>query len=213
MEIVELPVSSIQVPEDNPNEMDDAMQARLRRSIERFGCQAPLVVRPAGPDRWETIGGAQRLGVLRALGEATAPCVVVAADDAEARLLGQALNHIVGQDNDGLRGELLRQLLEALPQEEVLAILPDSARSLEALTSLGQEDMAAHLRAWEQTQGARLRHLTFQFQEEELAVVQQALGRAVGLLTEPGAGPNRRGQALAAICLAYLKNLEQGDIV
>jgi ParB family chromosome partitioning protein len=147
------------------------------------------------------------------MAEATAPCVVVVADDAEARLLGQALNHIVGQDNDGLRGELLRQLLEALPQEEVLAILPDSARRLEALTSLGQEDMAAHLRAWEQTQGARLVHLTLQFQKVELAVVQQALGQAMGLLTEPGGSPNLRGQALAAICLAYLKNFEKGGIV
>ena len=213
METVDLHISSIQVPEGNPNEMDDAMQARLRRSIERFGCQAPLVVRQIGPGCWETVGGAQRLGVLRAMGEATAPCVVVVADDAEARLLGQALNHIVGQDNDGLRGELLRQLLEALPQEEVQAILPDSARSLEALTSLGQEDMAAHLRAWEQAQGARLRHLTFQLQEEELAVVQQALGQAVGLLTEPGENPNRRGQALAGICRSYLKNLEKEAIV
>ncbi len=213
MEIVELPVSSIQVPEGNPNEMDDAMRARLRRSIERFGCQAPLVARQIGPDRWETVGGAQRLGVLRTMGKPTAPCVVIAADDAEARLLGQALNHIVGQDNDGLRGELLRQLLEALPQEEVLAILPDSARSLEALTSLGQEDMAAHLRAWEQSQGARLRHLTFQFQEAELAVVQQALGQAMGLLTEPGESPNLRGQALAGICRCYLKNHEKEGIV
>ncbi len=77
-----------------------------------------------------------------------APCVVVSADDAEARLLAQALNHIAGTEDIGLRAETLRRILESLSQDEVLALLPETAESLEQLTSMGEEDLSEHLRAW-----------------------------------------------------------------
>jgi ParB family chromosome partitioning protein len=48
--------------------MDETMRSRLRCSIQRFGLVVPLVVRPVGDDCYETIGGAQRLVVLRELG-------------------------------------------------------------------------------------------------------------------------------------------------
>ena len=44
-------------------EMDLEMRARLRRSVERFGLLVPLLVREVAPGRYETIGGAQRLGI------------------------------------------------------------------------------------------------------------------------------------------------------
>ena len=210
MEVVDLPIGAISTPEWNPNEMDQVMRTRLRRSIERFGCQVPLLVRPVGPDRYETIGGAQRLAVLGELGAATAPCVLVQVDDAEAKLLSQALNHIAGEDNPGLRAELLRHLLDALPQEDVLTILPDSAKNLQALASMGQESMAEHLQSWQQAQQARLHHLTLQLQPDELNLVEEALSRAIAQLRGHQNGPNLRGQAFTAICQFYL---EHGGIV
>ena len=115
MEIVDLPLSSIQPGAWNPNEMNEAMLAHLRSSIQRFGLVVPLVVRPLGSRQYESIGGAQRLAILKELGLSEASCVVVTADDAEARLLGQALNHIAGSDNLGLRAQVLREILESTP--------------------------------------------------------------------------------------------------
>ncbi len=154
MEIVDLPVDSISPAEWNPNEMDESMLAHLRTSISRFGLVVPLAVRSVGSDSFETVGGAHRLKVARELGMASVPCVVIEADDAGARLLGQALNHIAGSDNLGLRAEVLRDILESMPQEDVMALLPETAASLQALTSIGKQPIAQALQQWEQAQKA-----------------------------------------------------------
>ncbi len=138
MNIVDLPIDSIIPAQWNPNEMDLDMLSHLRHSVQRFDLVVPLVVRNVGDNRHETIGGAQRLSVLRELGMTTAPYVVVEADDSEARLLGQALNHVAGSDNLGLRAEVMREILEDKSPEEVMALLPETAASLQALTAVGE---------------------------------------------------------------------------
>src|SRR5918996_252232 len=125
MRIVDLYLESIQAADWNPNQLDGADLDRLRQSIQRFGLVAPLVVRSIGEDVYETIGGAQRLSVLRELGIEAVPCVIVEADDVEARLLSQCLNRIAGEDDLGLKAELLRKVLAELPQQEVLRVLPE----------------------------------------------------------------------------------------
>jgi ParB family chromosome partitioning protein len=114
-----------------------------------------------GNNHYETIGGAQRLCILKEMNTSEAECVIVAADDAEARLLSQALNHIAGSDNLGLCAQVLREILESKSQDEVLALLPETAASLQDLTSIGEQSIAQALQHWEQTQKARLRHLAF----------------------------------------------------
>ena len=87
MDVIELPVIAIEAPTWNPNVMDDAMVSHLARSIQRYGFLVPLVVRPVDHGRYETVGGAQRLSAIKALGYEQAPCVVVDADGSNARLL------------------------------------------------------------------------------------------------------------------------------
>ena len=205
MQLIDLPLDRIVAAPWNPREMNEAMRGRLRHSVQRFGLVAPLVVRPLGDGQYETVGGAQRLAVLRELGSVTVPCVVVATDDAEARLLSQALNHITGSDNLGLRAEVLRHILEALPMDEVLGLLPDSAQGLQALAGMGQESIAQALGRWEQAQHARLRHLAFQLTDAQLAVVEQALERLLSLASQQSGNPNKRGVALYLLCLGFLE--------
>ena len=66
-------------------------------------------------------------------------------DDAQARLLAQALNHVHGDYDLGLRAELIREVMQVLPEEEVLAILPDTVDGLKGMASMGQETMAGYL--------------------------------------------------------------------
>jgi ParB family transcriptional regulator, chromosome partitioning protein len=206
MRVVDVPFQQIHAAVWNPNQMDEAMRARLCRSIERFGMVVPLVVRHMGQDSYETIGGAQRLTVLQELQIDTVPCVVVEANDAHARLLAQALNRIQGQDDLGLQAELIREVLQSLPQEEVLQLLPETAQGLQALSSLGQEVMADYLKNWQQAQAARLKHLTFRFNQHQIEVVEEALAQIMPQVRETGSpSPNTRGTALYFLCKAYLE--------
>ena len=61
------------------------------------------MVRPIGNERYEVLAGNQRLRVLRELDVDSVHCVVVDLDDADARLLAQALNRIHGDDDLELR--------------------------------------------------------------------------------------------------------------
>ena len=206
MQLVELPLSAIEDPDWNPNFMDELTRNRLRASIERFGLVVPLVVRQISGNRYETVGGAQRLAALSELGYDSVSCIVVKADDVEARLLAQALNRIQGEDDLGLKADALRRVLDVLPQEEVLSLLPETPESLQALASLGQIDMASHLKAWQKAQSARLRHLTFQLIPDQLELVEETLTRVMPEAREArGDSPNTRGTALYLLCKSYLE--------
>ena len=140
--------------------------------------------------------------------------MVVDADDAEARLLAQALNHIQGVDDPSLRAEALRDILASVPAEEVLGVLPETAASLAGLATLGQVDLAEHLQAWEQAKASRLRHLQIELTAEQLTVVEAALERvraAAPQGVDHGANPNRRGNALFLLCRHFLDQLEDGS--
>jgi ParB family chromosome partitioning protein len=205
MEIVDLPLDQLHEAPWNPNQMDPLIMARLRESISRYGLVQNLVVRTRPDASFEVLSGNQRLQLLRDLGRTTAPCVVVDLNDTHARLLAQALNRIQGEDDLGLRAELLRNVLTGMPQEEVLALLPETAQSLQALSSLGQQDMASYLEAWEKAQASRLRHLVFQLTPVQLEVVQEALKRMMPRAREKLDGsPNVRGTALYLLAKSYL---------
>ena len=208
MEVVDLDIVTVMVGNWNANAMDAQMRSRLSRSIQRFGLVVPVVVRRLGDGTYETIGGAQRLEVLREIGAVIVPSVVVEADDIDARLLSQALNHIAGEDDLGLRAEVIRYLLDAVPQDELQGILPDSADELRALASMGETDLAEHLEAWQRAQAARLRHLQLQLTESQLEVVEEALEHAMAGSGANDGNPNRRGNAMVAICRAYLAYIE-----
>jgi ParB family transcriptional regulator, chromosome partitioning protein len=197
MNFIDIPLDQLREASWNPNQMDGAMLERLRESLRRFDVVTNLVVRPLGGASYEVISGNQRLQVLRELGRESVPCAVVDLDDANARLLAQALNRVQGEDDLGLRADLLREVLKALPQEDVLSLLPETAASLQALASLGQQDMARHLQNWQQAQSARLRHLTFQSTPDQLKVIEEALTQVIPRAREINTGnPNPRGNAL-----------------
>ena len=204
MNVIEIPIDSITPASWNPNELPDEMRARLRRSMELFGLVVPLVVRELDDGTYETVGGAHRLEIALGMGFEKIPCVVVDVDDADARLLSQALNHIAGEDNLGLRAALIKEVLEEKPMEEVLSLLPDSAESLTALSSLGEEDLAAGLAQWQAEQAARLKHMTFQLVPSQLEVVEEALERAGQDVQRDDGNPNRRGVALYSLAKRFL---------
>ena len=206
MNVVDLPIDQLREAPWNPNEMDQGMMARLRESLRRFGVVENLIVRPAANGHFEVIGGNHRFRVLMEAGYATVPCLVVELDDARARLLAQALNHIAGTDDLGPKAELLREVLTELPDEEVVGLLPETAESLRALASLREEDLVEHLKAWQRAQAARLIHRIFQLSPLQAEVVDEALERILPGADIDPSNPNRRGTALYQMCRAFLES-------
>ena len=211
MRLVHIPLERLVVASWNANVMEAPDSSRLTHSFQRFGIVQNLVVRPKSDDSFEVIAGNQRLQVLRQQGAASAPCLVVEANDAHARLLAQALNHIHGEDDLGLRAELIRTVLESVPEEEVLSLLPETAQSLQALSNIGIADIADYLETWQSAQSGRLRHLTLQLTEHQLHTVERAIKQVLASLVQDTENPNRRSTALAAICHVYLESKE-GDV-
>ena len=207
MNITDIPIDQLTEAPWNSNQMDEAMLARLTNSLRRFGLVSNLVVRPIDQSSFEVLSGNQRLQVLRELDIDPIPCVIVNLDDANARLLAQALNRIQGSDDLGLRAEEVRAILKIIPQADVLALLPETAESLKSLVSLGTADMSAHLAAWQLAQSARLKHLTVQLSDAQLTVVEDAIADALTDADDDPSNPNRRGNALYLICQRYLVNI------
>ena len=112
-------------------------------------------------------------------------------------LLAEALNSIRGEDDLALRGALFKKILSAIPQDKVLSLLPETAKSLTALSSIGQEDLAQHLEAWQKAQAARLRHMQLQFSKEQQETVEKAINMVIARAkNSAGSNPNIRGTAI-----------------
>ena len=203
MEIIELPIEALKEAPWNVNQVDEAMMQRLRTSIGKYGLVQNLVVRKVAND-YEVLSGNHRLRLLHEMLIKKVPCVVVDVD-AHARLLAQALNHIHGDDDLGLRAELIREVLQVLPEEEVLAVLPDTMDGLKGMVNLGQETMAGYLQNWEKARAARLRNLIFKLTQEQLQSVEKAIDQILPeAKRQQGISPNARGTALYMICKSFV---------
>jgi ParB family transcriptional regulator, chromosome partitioning protein len=206
VKVTNLPLEQLNEASWNPNQMDQPMLQKLRESLTRYGLVQNLVVRPLDINHYEVLSGNQRLQVLRELQRSPVPCVVVDLDDAHSKLLSQALNRIQGEDDLGLRAEMLREVLEQVPEAEVLRLLPETTQGLAALASLGQQDLASYLQNWQRSQIARLKHLTFQSTPAQLEVIEEALARVMPQAGKTGGdNPNPRGNALYLLCRTYLE--------
>ena len=104
--------------------------------------------------------------------------------------------------------------METTSQSDILALLPETAESLSSLASLGQEDLASHLQAWQRAQSARLKHLTVQLTSDQMEVVESALesllpeaneSLAEGRVGDRAVNPNIKGQAMFLLCEKFLK--------
>ena len=205
MKIIELPIEVLTEASWNTNQLDEAMMQRLRSSIKKYGFVQNLVVRSIA-DGYEVLSGNQRLKLLQELHVTKVPCVIVDLDDGHARLLAQALNHIHGDDDLGLRAELIREVMQIIPEEEVAAVLPDTLVGIKGMASLGKETIAGYLQNWEQARSVRLRNLLFKLTTEQLKTVEEALERILPeARQQQGISPNTRGTALFLICKSFLE--------
>ena len=93
-----------------------------------------------------------------------------------------------------------------MPEEKVLSLLPETAESLKALSSIGVEDLAKHLQAWQEAQAARLSHVQLEFNRKQWEVVREAVSLILPKAKHQGLdNPNQRGNAIYLLCKFYLE--------
>lgn len=206
MQLLDIPLTQLKEAPWNPNQMEPETIFKLKESIRRFGIVSNLLVRKLNDGNFEVLSGNHRLKVLIEMGITTAPCFVIDVDNAHARLLAQALNHIHGEDDLSLRAAAFKQILADIPETEVLSILPETAVSLKSFVALEAGDVAAYLLNWEKARAIKLNHLQFQLTKQQNDLVVKALSKIIPLAKEKqGSSPNVRGTALYLLCKQFLE--------
>jgi len=137
LRVEHVPVESLVPWPGNPRIMSEGDQAKLRRSVERFGFVEPVVARRR--DR-VIVGGHQRWLVAKEMGLTIVPVVFVEVSEAEARALNLALNKISGEWDLPRLGELLEDL-RALPDFDHTLSGFDDREIEEILTELERDTM------------------------------------------------------------------------
>jgi ParB family chromosome partitioning protein len=211
MNVVELPIEALREAPWNANQIDAVMLQRLRSSILKYGFIQNLVVRRID-NGYEVLSGNQRLKLLREFNISKVPCVIVDLDDAHARLLAQVLNHTHGSDDLGLRAELLREVLQVIPEQDVMSVLPDTMAGLSGIGAMGRDTMAAYLQNWEKARAVRLRNLLFKLTSDQLQTVEAAVAQMLPeARRQQGINPNTRGTALYLLCKSFLDKENEHD--
>jgi ParB family transcriptional regulator, chromosome partitioning protein len=211
MEVIELALEDLKEAPWNANQIDAVMLQRLRSSILKYGFIQNLVVRRID-NGYEVLSGNQRLKLLREFNISKVPCVIVDLDDAHARLLAQVLNHTHGSDDLGLRAELLREVLQVIPEQDVMSVLPDTMGGLSGIGAMGRDTMAAYLQNWEKARAVRLRNLLFKLTSDQLQTVEAAVAQLLPeARRQQGINPNTRGTALYLLCKSFLDKENEHD--
>lgn len=112
MDIQNVPIEQINPAPYNPREdlqPDDPRFKKLVKSVSEFGLVEPLVWNKRTGN---LVGGHQRLKVLRARGEMTAPVVIVDLSPERERALNLALNKVQGDWDEHKLAELLNDLIK-----------------------------------------------------------------------------------------------------
>lgn len=85
LEAIEIRLEALDESPDNPRQTyDETALAELAASIAELGVLQPLLVRPAGFERWQVVCGHRRLRAARLAGVEAVPCVVRPLRDDEA---------------------------------------------------------------------------------------------------------------------------------
>lgn len=113
LEYRSIPAERLVMLARNPQYVSPKTMESLRRSIDRDGFLAPIVVRPLSGGRYEVISGNHRFLAAKDGGATEIPCVVARISDREAKRIAINLNTIHGNPEPQLMAPFLAELDDA----------------------------------------------------------------------------------------------------
>lgn len=207
MEVQQLPVTALHPNPWNVNRMGRMMVKKLTAYIKREGLVQPIVVRPhpKTDGEYEILGGYHRWWICKEhLGYEVLPCVVVERlSDRRAKILSVNLNSMTGETVPSLLSNLLHELEQEMPLDDLEATLPYDTGEIQDVLALMQlpEGFAGDVerQAKEQDKDAPT-VLTIALDAEQARVWDEAREIA---LEETGPGKNPNALAVSAMAKAY----------
>jgi ParB-like nuclease domain len=134
LDLQDLPLTSLEANEWNPNVLDDRGYAAVVESIQMYGFVDPPVVQPLGDGRYRIVNGEHRVRAAREFNFPTLPCIVLEVDDLTAKRLTVILNEH-GRADPARLSALLVELRDADPATFEMG-LPYGQGELDYLFSL-----------------------------------------------------------------------------
>ena len=189
--------------------MDIETLGKIRRHIEQTGNYEPLTVRPHPriKRKFQIINGHNRIRVLKAIGRKSAHCIVWDINDEQTFAYLATLNRLCGKDVPERRAILLEALLEKRGINELVMLLPDDRRRIEAFNRMARlvlDDLVPlHLPSDQETRVPVV--LTFMLAKAEAREVDLALDLIINTCN----GIDSRGQGLLALAQFYLSHCSQ----
>lgn len=142
VEIVDVPLDSIEPDPDNVNEMGSEQYRALRDEISTRGFVQPCLIRrvpvsSANPKiDYRLVDGEHRWMALGELGAETVPCVVIDVDTTEAQVRSLLMNSLRGSFVPIRMAHLLADLQDRIPREEIQSRLALEPAELDSLLDL-----------------------------------------------------------------------------
>jgi len=204
MEVQQLSVNALHPNPWNVNRMGRMMVKKLTAYIKREGLVQPIVVRPH-PKRdgeYEILGGYHRWWICKDhLGYEVVPCVVVEGlSDRRAKILSVNLNSMTGETVPSLLSNLLHELEQEMPLDDLEATLPYDTGEIQDVLALMQlpEGFAGDVerQAREQDEDAPT-VLTIALDAEQVRVWEEAVKIASDEI-----GPTRQPMAKTLVLLS-----------
>lgn len=194
-----LPLEVLVPNRNNPNRISRMFSKKLRHNIEQMGMYETITVRPHPHEkgRFEILNGHVRLEVLHKLGIPTAKCDIWEVNDSQSRLFLAILNKLRGAEAPELRMNLLFELLQEIPKEELAAHIPETVSYLNGLEKLTVESKRQQTEATQERLDVII--LNFYLGKEQHHLVSIAIDDILQRF-----GLSDSGEALAKMADIYL---------
>lgn len=194
----------------NPNITDPETMRKIRNNIARTGMVPPLIVRPAKKGVLKPpfilLDGYHRKTIIEELGWEEIDCSIWDVTEREGDVALATLNRLHGTDDLKLRAQLVHDLVEVIPIDQLGDMLPETPTEIDDLLRITQIDLDALDRAQNETAAKNdaetARPFTVLLFPQQEAVVRLALERV-----QADMGPdakNKDGNALEMICADFL---------
>jgi ParB-like chromosome segregation protein Spo0J len=206
-EIRNVPLAEIQ---EHPNNARKGDMGAIQDSVDENGFWGTIVVQKS---TGFIVAGNHRYRAAKEAGFKEVPVAFVDVDDTKAKKILAADNRT--SDLGDYDNEALARLLGDLKADEALDGIgyssEDIALILDGVKSVTDDDWGAAFAGLPIGDRAPIQTMTFTLHDAQVEVVKEAVKRARADKDEETGNKNRNGNALAAICSAFLRATEAND--